>query len=86
MSTVTTKKSEVKRHVRKLLSRWSPSLVELGRPDECSFEIKVKDHSMGQLYVLDEFNDEGDPCVTADHDEIYEAINAIVDEHNQNLT
>tara|TARA_Y100000310_G_scaffold198655_1_gene198637 strand:- start:42 stop:293 length:252 start_codon:yes stop_codon:yes gene_type:complete len=81
---LSSKKGELKRHIRKMLSDYSTA-VTINRIDKTAFEIELKPGGMGRMYHFDEFDDEGDPCTDADHDEVYEACVAIVDEHNQNL-
>ena len=81
------KKGGIKRSIRNLLKGPTGNgrpAVTLERINQCQFEIDFGSGS-GVQYGFDEYDDEGDPCTDADHDEIYEAVKAIVDEHNQNL-
>jgi len=78
------KKAEIKKSIRNMIKDTAMAYT-LIRHDVSSLELNVTGKPYGHMITFDEYNDDGDISTDAEHDEIYEAIKLIVDEHNQSL-
>jgi peptidyl-tRNA hydrolase len=86
------KRARIKIGIRRLLSS-NPSRQYVLTREELPVENKMlvvsldeASSAIGHLIQCDEYDDLGDYTTAEENNEIYEAIKAIVDEHNQSLT
>ena len=74
------KTASIKIGFRKALEPFSEQSCTLARPDTHIAEAQFGDVSF-QL-VMSEFNDSGDVATETEHDDIFNALQAVADEHN----
>ena len=76
------KLASIKIAVRKKLISHPNNSVTLTRPVSNVVKIKFSGKDWGAMYQFSEFDDNGDPSTEEEYDQIYSAIETIVNEHN----
>ena len=77
------KKAEIKIAVRRVLEIKTDQTCSLARPDICTASLYFG--TRGYHFTFSEFDDAGDPATDVQYNEIYDDLQVIVDEHNQNV-
>jgi hypothetical protein len=78
------KKAAIKRALHETLKKRPNKPVTLGRP---LTNIASLDYgNWATEFTFSEYNDDGDPSTEEEYNDIYTALQAIVNEHNSNVT
>ena len=77
------KKSAIKIGFRERLHRFLEVQCVLTRPDMLSMRAQFNNKSF--TLTMSEYNDEGDPSSQEECDDIYAAIEAIIEDHNASI-
>jgi|6_EtaG_2_1085325.scaffolds.fasta_scaffold02367_2 hypothetical protein len=72
--------ASIKTALRKALDKRAGQAVSISRPSADSAEMTLG--SVGFVVTFSDHDDDGDPATDEQHDQIFEALEGIVSEHN----